>query len=186
MKEKLRKDILRIRKKMSKEKALQKSKKIKKKLFKMDEYQKASSILFYVSYNNEVYTHNMIKESMEKGKNIVVPLSDKKNKELILSKLTNWEDLSRGEYGILEPAEERIEKVSADEIDLVIVPGIVFDKYGNRVGHGKGYYDRLLRQVKCPKIGLSFEKQIVKKIPEEKHDQPVDKILTEKRFIDCF
>jgi len=184
MKSSLRKELIKNRKKISKNQILEKSELIKNRLFEMNEFQQASSILFYVSYDNEVYTHDMIKESMALGKNVIVPKSDKKNRKLILSKLDNWEDLVKGAYGILEP--KKINQISIDKIDLIIVPGVGFDGQGRRIGHGKGYYDSLLSNSKnALHIGLAFEFQIVEEIPTEAHDIPMQRIVTEKREIDC-
>ena len=186
MKDKIRKELLEIRKHLSKDEVLEKSNKIKKRLFVMNEFKQSSTILFYVSYDNEVYTHEMIKESISNGKNVIVPISDKKNRRLILSQLDNWDNLKPGSYGILEPQKDKIKKVSIDKVDLAIVPGVGFDESGHRIGHGKGYYDDLLKNSKkASHIGLAFEAQIVKKIPIEAHDLPVHKIVTEKRVIDC-
>ena len=68
-------------------------------------------------------------------------------------------------------------EISTDKIDLIIVPGVTFDKDGNRLGHGKGYYDRILEKLKVPKIGLAFEFQIVDKVPSESHDEKLDYII---------
>jgi len=186
MKDKLRKKLIDIRKNLSQKEILENSNKIKEKLFNLKEFNQGHVILFYVSYDNEVYTHEMIKESQKLGKNIVVPVSDKKNKRLILSKLENWYDLKQGAYGILEPFGEKINEVSIDEIDLIIVPGVGFDEHGHRIGHGKGYYDKLLENSKTLNIGLAFEFQIVENVPTEKHDIPLNKIVTEGRIINCF
>jgi 5-formyltetrahydrofolate cyclo-ligase len=128
----------------------------------------------------------MIKECLSIGKKVLVPFSDTKNRILILSELNSWEDLTPGSYGILEPKEEKIIQPSSDKIDLIIVPGVGFDEDGRRIGHGKGYYDDLLKYSKDTiSIGLAFEIQILDKIPTEKHDIAVNKIITEKRLIDC-
>jgi len=184
MKNSLRRYLIENRKKISKNEVLEKSELIKNRLFEMKDFQQSLTILFYVSYDNEVYTHDMIKESIKLGKNVIVPKSDKENRKLILSKLNNWEDLVKGAYGILEPKE--IDPISIDKIDLIIVPGVGFDKQGRRIGHGKGYYDNLLRNSKKTiHIGLAFEFQIVEEIPTDAHDVPVQKIITEKRVIGC-
>jgi 5-formyltetrahydrofolate cyclo-ligase len=185
MKDKLRKKLINLRKNISENEVFEKSKKIKNRLFKMKEFKEASAILFYVSYDNEVFTHEMIKDGISNKKNIVVPVTDKKNKTIILSKLESFYDLSPGAYNILEPKKEKIKEIPIDELDLIIVPGVGFDVQGHRIGHGKGYYDNLLKNSKAPKIGLSFEFQIVKNVPIEKHDIHMDKIVTEKRIIVC-
>jgi 5-formyltetrahydrofolate cyclo-ligase len=187
MKEELRKEGMKIRKDLPETELLEKSKQIKKRLYKMKEFQQATTILFYVSYDNEVYTQDMIKENLSNGKNVVVPITDAEKHCLILSKLNNWEDLECSTYSILEPKKNCIREVSLDKIDLILVPGVVFDESGNRIGHGKGYYDNLLKNSKkALHIGLAFEMQIVDNIPAEEHDVKVDKIVTENRIINCF
>ena len=138
MKDKLRRELIEKRKKLSKKEFIEKSNKIKKRFFQMYELKHASTILFYVSYDNEVYTHDMIKECMSIGKNIIVPISDRENRRLILSQLDNWDNLELGAYGILEPRKDRIKEVSIDKVDLIVVPGVGFDESGQRIGHGKG------------------------------------------------
>jgi 5-formyltetrahydrofolate cyclo-ligase len=186
MKNRIRKELIYKRKNLSKKEVFEKSKKIKDRLFKLSEFKKAITILFYVSYNNEVFTHEMIKECIKDKKNVIVPISDKENRQLILSKLNFFEDLKPGSYDILEPKKDKVQEVSIYDIDLIIVPGVGFDDSGHRIGHGKGYYDNLLRDsANTLHIGLAFESQIVKKIPTKAHDLPVQKIVTEKRIIDC-
>ena len=186
MKEKIRRKIKDIRDTMQKEEVLEKSNQIKKRLFQMKKFNHAHTILFYISYDNEVYTHDMIKETLSKDKKVVVPVTDVKKRKLILSELKNWGDLTLGTYGILEPLEDRIQKVSPEDIDIIITPGVAFDEYGHRIGHGMAYYDNLLKNMsKNLVIGLAFEFQIMQNIPTESHDIPVDMIITEKRIINC-
>jgi 5-formyltetrahydrofolate cyclo-ligase len=187
MKRTLREQILNKRKALAYDDVLARSIKIKHRLFTTRWYQEACTILFYVSYDNEVNTHEMIQESLLRGKNIIVPKTDTRKKSLILSKVLCWDDLCSGEYSILEPKKDCVREVLLSSIDLCVMPGIAFDCNGNRVGHGGGYYDRLF-QTKCVahRIGLAFEFQIVPHIPVEKHDVKVEKILTEERVIDCF
>lgn len=187
MKEKLRVELKKIRNSLSQREVHRKSNKIKKKLLEMDEFKQAHYIAFYVSYNNEVHTHDMIKDSLAAGKQVVVPISNKKNKCLLLSKLERWNELEVGAYGILEPMKQHVKEISIGIIDIVIVPGIAFDEYGHRIGHGMGYYDDLLKtSLNAVHIGLAFEFQIVDTIPVEEQDVPVDKIVTEKRIIERY
>lgn len=184
MKENLRKELKEKRRKITKEENRKKSKEIKERLFSLKEYKDARVVLFYVSYNGEVFTRDMIKEAL-KEKIVIVPISNKKDNTLILSKLEKWNELEVSSYGILEPKEECFNESSIEEIDLIIVPGVAFDEKGNRLGHGKGYYDRLLKKTKAKTIGLSFEMQIVKNIPIGRNDVSVDLIITENRIIKC-
>jgi 5-formyltetrahydrofolate cyclo-ligase len=180
----IRKVLKKKRLNLSKEEVLTKSELIKNRLFQIDEFKITKNILFYVSYNGEVFTHNAIKEALI-DKKVVVPISKKEDYSLILSKLDSFEDLQEGQYSILEPKKERTKEISTDKIDLAIVPGIAFDLNGNRIGYGKGYYDRLLKNIKAPIIGLAYEFQIIKKIPIDDYDKQVDIIITEKRVIKC-
>jgi len=186
MKNIIRKDLKDIRAKLSKQEVIDKSNRIKNLLFESKEFKQSLSVLFYVSYDNEVYTHDMIKECLKNNKKVIVPVSDTKNRCLILSELKNWNDLKPGAYGILEPSAVKIKKFPVEKIDLIIVPGVGFDDHGRRIGHGKGFYDNLLRDSKnALHVGLAFEVQIVKEIPVDSHDVSIDKIITEKRVIDC-
>lgn len=186
MKDALRQQMLELRNNIPKHKILKNNEKIKKRFFKLKEFSIADTLLFYVSYNNEVDTHNMIKKCISNDKRVIVPLTNKKNRRLILSELKNWNDLNRGTYGIMEPLNEQIKEVPLNIIDIIVVPGVAFDKSGNRIGHGLGYYDGLLKNsTKIIKIGLAFELQLVDKIPVESHDIRVNKIITEERTISC-
>ena len=186
MKDLLRKELIKKRKNVSKSEIYNKSQLIEQNLFKMYEFKSSKKILFYISYDNEVYTHDMIKKSISINKNIIVPISDVINKKLILSKLDRWEELEKGSYSILEPIRKNEKEILLDSINLIIVPAIGFDIKGNRLGHGLGYYDKLLKNSNiATHIGLAFEFQIIDHIQIEKHDSPVDMIITEKRIIHC-
>jgi 5-formyltetrahydrofolate cyclo-ligase len=183
MKKKLRKEIIYKRKKLSKEENRKKSKKIKEILFGLPEFKNAKTVFFYISYNGEVFTHDMIRESFLR-KNVIVPISNIKDETLILSQLKSWDELTVGTYRILEPRIEKIRRIEPSEIDLIIVPGVAFDKSGNRLGHGKGYYDKLLQNTNAKTVGLAFEFQIVNEVPTESHDKAIDILITEKGKLD--
>lgn len=152
---------------------------IKDRLFSLPEYKKAKKILYYASFGSEVGTHEMIKESLE-TKKVVLPKFTEDGLEL--SGIDSFEDLEIGTYDILEPRE--LKKIEEEKIDLIIVPGIAFDKRRHRIGFGQGHYDRLLKDFpKVEKIALAFNMQIVDKVPNEEWDIQVDKIITEKGII---
>ncbi|UCD13555.1 MAG: 5-formyltetrahydrofolate cyclo-ligase [Thermoplasmatales archaeon] len=186
MKDNLRTAITKKRNNISKSELIEKNNKIKKNIFEMEDYRKAKTILFYVSYGSEVNTHDIIKECISNEKKIVVPKTGTIGRRLVLSELTSWDDLEYGTYNILEPKRECLKEVSIESIDLMFIPGVVFDTYGNRIGHGMGYYDRLLKNsYAAPRVGLAFELQIVDEIQTEAHDVKVNKIVTEERIITC-
>lgn len=183
-KQEIRKELLKKRKELPFSTVLEHSKQIHQRLIKHPLYQQAKNILFYVSYGNEVYTHDMIKEGLFQQKTIIVPLSDTKTHTIKPCILKNWDDLEKGAYGILEPIIHSQKTIPLKKINLIIIPGVGYDEKGNRIGHGKGYYDRLITKIpKAKLIGLGFEFQIVPTIPIEPHDRKVDTIITEGRTI---
>ena len=150
------------------------------------EYIDSQNIMFYVATRSEVQTEEMIKISVNVGKNIFVPIILTECINLAPSAIYYFDsELEKGKKGILEPKKEYYRLFPPEDIDLVIVPGVAFDLSGNRIGRGFGYYDNFLRKV-CSSakiIALAFEMQIVEKIPNDKNDIPVHKIITEKRII---
>ncbi len=182
-----RKRILEYRKRLTTKELLQKSLTIKNKLFDIDEFKEADNIMFYIDFNNEVKTEFMIKEAIDLGTEVIVPITNREEKRLELSKINDFDSqLKEGEYGILEPKEEYITPFSPNDLDLVILPGVAFDEKGNRLGYGGGYYDRLLAgNLKVDKVAISFEIQVIKEVIVDEHDVSVDRIITEKRVIKC-
>ena len=150
----------------------------------LPEYQQAKTVLFYLDVRSEVRTRNDLDNALASGKKIVVPYCV--DGELELFHLTNPEELAIGMYRILEPKAELrtvdAHKVDVKEIDLIIVPGVAFDREGGRTGHGKGYYDKLLEHARpdTPLVALAFECQLFDKIPMQEHDVFMDKVITEK------
>lgn len=187
MKKSLREQFLMKRKELLKSEVKKKSLQIQHHLFSLQWYRTAQTILFYVSYDNEVDTHDMIRESLMNGKTVLVPKTDTQKKTICVSKLLSWDDLSPCAYSILEPREDCIREVPVSSIELLIVPGVAFDLHGNRIGHGMGYYDRLLKTTfQAHSIGLAFEYQILTSLPAEEHDEKVEMIVTEDRSIQCY
>ncbi|MDD5731100.1 MAG: 5-formyltetrahydrofolate cyclo-ligase [Candidatus Omnitrophica bacterium] len=152
-----------------------KSRIIKEKLFRIRVFQKAKTVMFYIPLNDEVDTREMIKEAQNLGKNILVPVCW--NRTIIACMLDNHAKLQKGPYGVWEPVIKK--HVGLDDLGAVIVPGLAFDKKGNRLGRGKGYYDRFLTTV--PKttasIGMAFDFQILPEVPVTATDINVDQII---------
>ncbi|MBI2654796.1 5-formyltetrahydrofolate cyclo-ligase [Candidatus Woesearchaeota archaeon] len=182
MKNQLKEKILEKRNSLSKEDIVEKSRKIKSNLFNLESYKKSKTAMFFVSFSSEVDTHDMIKESIGR-KTVIIPKVVQN--EIEPSVIIDLDSLiPSGKFGILEPIE--IMKIAYKNIDLVLVPGITFDKEGHRIGYGFGYYDKFLKKVpKAVKIGLCFDFQVVDKVPREEHDVPVDFIVTEERVVEC-
>lgn len=165
---------------------LEKSKRIEQLLRRQRVYRQASTILYYVSYEKEVSTHDLIKQALQEGKTVLVPISDTKTRTLHAAQITSWEDLTPSTYNILEPQKEIQKMVPLKTIELILVPGLAFDIKGNRLGRGKGYYDWLLSKVPTIySIGLAFSFQVLQEIPVELNDKAVHMIITEKQIINC-
>jgi 5-formyltetrahydrofolate cyclo-ligase len=147
------------------------------------EYLAARTVLFYVDFGDEVRTRPLIVEALTQGKHVVVPYCV--GSRLGLFHLRDMNELVEGTYTILEPRTELREQedrqVDLAEVDLVVVPGVAFDARGARLGHGRGYYDRLLADARPETvlIALAFECQMFPEIPAEPHDVLMDWIITE-------
>lgn len=180
-KEIIRKEILRKLKAQTKEERFTKSAVIKEKLFRLDEFKKAKCVVFFVSMDEEVYTHQMIDESIQVGKRVGVPIVAKGKKDLIISQITDrLKQLEIGPYDIYQPRADSAMPIPYDQIDLILVPGLAFDKAGNRLGRGKGYYDRFLGNIPrdTRTIGLCYDFQILKAVPTLANDISVQMLLS--------
>lgn len=178
----LRIQIRTKRQALNKDERAQKNAAIMAHLEKLPEFKAAKNILFYVSLDEEADTREIIKKYLAK-KQILVPTIQKKTKEFQIFQLTNWDELESGVFGILEIHHKNRIPHPLNNIDLIIVPGVAFDKRGYRLGYGGGYYDSLLMLFHKPTIGLAYECQLVNELPLDPHDLPVDKIITENQII---
>ena len=187
MKKSLRDVLLKKRDSIKPEEKKAKEAAIKKRLLALVDFKKAKSILFYASFRSEVNTISCIQYALKQKKKIALPLVDEKKRKLRLYKIKDVSELVAGYMGIPEPGITRGREVDIKDIDAVLVPGAGFDAKGNRLGYGFGYYDKLLSKSKrhITAIALAFEEQIVQKVPNEKHDIKIDKIITDERVINC-
>lgn len=184
-KKEIRKICLDFRNSMSQDEVELKSKKIISKLMKMEEYKKSNTVFVYMDFKNEVQTNNLIKKMLIKGKHVITSYTDTTNTVLILFRLHDIEkDLEVSPFGYLEPKKENLKSVDIKNIDLIIVPGVAFDRQLNRVGFGRGYYDKLLgsKRNDTKAIAIAYEFQVLDKIPYEEHDIKMDMIITEENI----
>lgn len=148
-------------------------------------YAAAKTVLFYVDVRSEVRTRDYLATALTHGKTIVVPWCNDQG-QLELFRLESMQELAIGMYKILEPKAELRKlpekQVAVETLDLVMVPGVAFDRRGARMGHGKGYYDKLLEHARpdAPLVALAFECQLFPEIPTADHDVFMDQIVTEK------
>jgi len=183
---KIRKLIQRKRDLLTSAERQEKSREIQKNLFGLPEFNKAGMVLFYAPKGNEVDTCPMIDDAIRAGKRVALPITDLSSRKLILSEIKSYQkEICTGTYGIPEPGKEFFRPVMPEKIDIVIVPGIAFDKSGYRVGYGGGFYDRFLKTTKALRVGLAFQLQIVEeKLPSGPLDLPVDLVMTEDTMYD--
>lgn len=159
------------------------SQRITEGVLQLDEYRRASCVMWYVDVRAEVRTRHALPAAIASGKKTVIPYCVEG--ELELFHLESMDELEEGAYRILEPREELRsldnKRVSVKELDLILVPGVAFDAKGGRTGHGKGYYDKLLENAKpeTPLVALAFECQMFDEIPMQEHDIYMDKVVTE-------
>lgn len=150
----------------------------------LPEYAAAKTVMFYVDVRTEVRTREYLPQVLGRGKRIVVPYCVDGELELFL--LESMDELAIGMYKILEPKVELRslpeKRVDVKELDLIMVPGVAFDRTGARMGHGFGYYDKLLEHARAdaPLVALAFECQLFPEIPTAAHDIFMDKIITER------
>ena len=155
---------------------------------KLPEYASANTVMFYVDVRDEVRTRHALPEALTTGKRIVVPYCV--DGELELFWLESMDELELGMYRILEPKAElrtvASKRLQPEDLDLIMGPGVAFDRTGGRTGHGKGYYDKLLEHAKpqTPLVALAFECQLFDEIPMDSHDIYMDKVVTESAVYD--
>jgi 5-formyltetrahydrofolate cyclo-ligase len=160
------------------------SKAICAKFVALPEYARAKTVMYYIDVRSEVRTRQDLPDALKQGKKIVVPWCNEQG-ELELFHLESMEELAVGMYKILEPRQElrhvASKQVKATDLDIVMVPGVAFDRSGARMGHGKGYYDKLLQHARkdAPLVALAFECQMFPEIPTAPHDIFMDRIITE-------
>ena len=183
-KKKVREEIIKKRNDLSAEIKKEYDDLIFKQLIESDIYTKAKKIFTYVSFGSEIDTIKFIKYALNDNKEIYIPKTDKSKKEMIAIRINSLDNMSVDNWGILEPKVVDKNKIGKD-FDLILMPGLAFDRKGNRIGYGGGYYDKYLSQIKetSNKIVLAYDFQIVNNIENEPHDIKTNYIITNNEFI---
>ncbi len=147
-------------------------------------FRNSRTIMIYLSIPGEVDTRDLATQGWKGGKSVLVPKVDWEHKHMDPVVIRSLDaGVREGRYGIPEPVEG--EPHPLDEIDLIVVPAVAFDRRGYRLGRGGGYYDRFLAhpQVRAVACGLGFEVQVVDQVPTDSHDHPIDMLVTEKQVL---
>lgn len=176
-KDQLRKQIRAAKKAVPFCEKLQRSNGIMRQVEGLPQFQQAHTVLLYWSMDDEVQTHDFV-ERWYKEKLLLLPCVD--GDDLVLRRYTGPQCMVQGEqFGIGEPTGPIFTQL--DSIDLIMVPGVAFDPKGNRMGRGRGFYDRLLKSTpKAYKVGVAFSFQMVESVPIEAFDVPMDTVVVER------
>ncbi len=181
----LRQEVLARRDQLPAQEWREKSRALALRLGSLGCFNQARAILFFVSFRSEADTFFLIRQALENGVQVAAPLTVSRDKELKIFVIRDLEnDLVPGYQGILEPDPRRCPQLDPALLDLVIVPGSVFDRQGGRMGYGGGYYDRFLanRAPQAVRVGVCFDLQLVDKVAMAAHDQYLDYVVTESQI----
>lgn len=185
MKAILRLQNLAKRNQLSKREVAEKSRIIQESILALPEFRQAKTIMLYFGIDNEVETSALIEKSLLLGKKVCLPVTDFEKKHVKAIEISSLSELRQTGSGLLEPTGEK--EADPGKLSLIFLPGVAFDKKGNRIGRGGGYYDSLLRKVstKVLLIGLCFEENLEESIPAESHDVKMDLVITDRQTIRC-
>ena len=171
---------------LTKEELSEKYKKIEHKLFEFANFMEAQLAFLYTPTSNEIPTEGIIKKALQIEKGIVLPVFTDAKNAINLYKINRYnQDLVTSANDILEPDIEKCKKISVEDVDIAIIPGLAFDDKGGRIGFGNNFYNKLITKLPetCRKVSLAYEDQIVDQIQMESRKFTVDIIITDKRVI---
>jgi 5-formyltetrahydrofolate cyclo-ligase len=182
----LRKEFLKKREALDPADRLRGSSLIRQKIFQHPQWRSSTTLLCYVSFGAEVETHLLIQEALRFKKRLIVPLHETGSKETPLSELKRFGELGASHRGVMQVQTEFRRLVDPSEVELALIPGIVFDRQGGRIGFGGGYFDRLLPKMpRAFRMGLAFSAQVAQApLPMENHDVAMQSLITEKDVLE--
>lgn len=147
----------------------------------LETFHSAEMVALYMSIAGEIQMDALFPKCWKLGKRTCIPIFNAETKIYEMAEITRETHIKTGHYGIREPVYPSL--ISTESIDLMAVPGIAFDSQGNRLGRGGGYYDRLLNNFRGYSAAVAFDFQILKEIPCEPHDVPVNGIVTDTKLL---
>jgi 5-formyltetrahydrofolate cyclo-ligase len=154
------------------------SKQIQKNLKKIEVFRNAEKVACYYSIGSEVRTLDIIQQMISEGRTMALPRVT--DGELVFCAVKNFEELQKGEFGIMEPKKNC---PIVEDFDVILVPAVAMMRTGQRLGYGRGYYDRFLSKHRTPTIALEYSKLVVRNIPKSEGDIPIQWIVTEDEVI---
>ena len=178
-----RQTILEKRNNLAQDFVKEASRKIALHLFGLEEFNLSERLGLYAAFRNEPETEAIFVKSHALRKEIYYPKVNAEKKEARFFRVNALQELKKGYAGILEPSKSKNHLSNIDYLNTIVIPGVVFDQQGNRIGLGEGYYDKLLENFHGKRIALAYEFQVVDALPQSHKDQRVDIIITEERII---
>lgn len=184
MKNKLRHEAFKKRNRLDQQEIIEKSNNILVYLKTFEKQLTNKNIFIFIDFKNEVQTLDIILYLKDINCNIFIPRINPTTKEMDIYPYTSHDNLIKSKYGILEPKENSRLVINPEILDIVITPGVVFDKEGYRIGYGGGFYDKLFEKIgdSVIKIAVGFELQVIDKVPRDSYDKAVDYLITENRI----
>lgn len=185
-KDKIREKMYSLRSNLSSKDYNEKNKHVEENFYSLSLEKEYNNFMSYVNIKKEVRTRLIIDNLIKKNKTVSVPICLQKTTNLIASKINSLDELESSFFNLFEPKKEKIEEISPINLEVIIIPGIAFDRSGNRIGFGKGYYDRFLKKVKpgALKIAMAYDFQVLKDLPTDSFDVNMDMIITDKEIIE--
>jgi 5-formyltetrahydrofolate cyclo-ligase len=145
-------------------------------VFSLNEYKKASSVMIYISLDNEVDTSTLISSALVNKNIVAVPIT---REDMHIVKIDKNTKYAKGKFNVIEP----LNGEEIFDVDLAIIPMVGFDRYGARMGHGKGYFDKFLKDKNCIKVGVAYKVQEFERLETFAHDIKMDIIITEDGIV---
>ncbi len=180
VKQEIRANFKKKRREIPVDKKRENDRAIRERIESLPAYRRAACLLCYVSLPDEVDTLALIEDALTEGKMVCVPVSLEETHTVDFYQITSLDELKPGTYGVLEPVPGKAKKVTwFPRPSVCIVPGLVFDREGFRLGYGKGYYDRFLQRFRGVKIGVCYKELTVELLPHGYYDRPVDWLISE-------
>lgn len=185
VKNQLRQQYKQIRNRLTADQVISYSDSIARQLFATDFWQQSSTVMLYLSFQNEVATEAIYQRGWQEGKTMLLPICAPEGGLMEMSVITSFDQLEPNRYGIGELPEHLQQLIAPEQIDVCLIPGIAFDHAGTRLGFGAGYYDRYLPRVNpsAKRIALAYECQMHSEtLPRDAYDLPMQYILTERKL----
>ena len=182
LKKELRDKYRRLRQEMSPEIKNKKDEAIARQVRRLWQYKKHNTLLLYVSTPIEVDTRRLIEQALKDGKKVAVPRCVPGTREMEFYRISSLDQLQVGSFGVLEPCPDGQQPIGRVPRALCVVPAFCYDKFGFRLGYGKGYYDRFLSGYEGRLIGICYQDCITGRLPHGRYDRAVELVVTEQRL----